>query len=656
MAVNGVTNSNSNFIRFGGLATGLDTDSIIKQLMDAERIPLNRLNQNKTLLEWKRDNYRDITNTLRTFRDDFMDVLKPASNMRSDAAYKKFTVSSTNTSVVTASATTSAIEGTHTISQVTSLATAANTTSTATVTKDLAGTAAAALDYTGANQFQVTLDGVTKTITLRNGVYASAADLVSNGSNDGIQDLVNTAFGAGKITVTQAAGVIKFTAVSSKITLANGTTNNALGNLQFASGASNRINTSDTLATLATKLSGVLTFDGSNNLVFNINNQTTPFTISNTKTLNDLMNQINSSAAGVTISYSELTDKFTLTAKQKGAGDNIIINNTGGTFFGAAGAINIAAVGSVSSVSNGSVNAGTDAQFTLDGVVTTRNDNTFTIDGITYTLNSLYAGPPNITLTTTKDVDGVYKNIKDFVDRYNEVIGKINTELSEKYDRNYLPLTEEQKKDMSKEDIKAWEDKAKTGLLRSDPILSKIVDSMRKSLSDTITGVSGTLSSIGINTSSNYLDKGKLIIDETKLKDAIRTTPDLVKNLFNQTSTTQPSYSPDLTSAQRTTRYNEEGIVNRIYDIVQDNIRTTRNTSGKKGTLLEKAGLVGDVTEIFNLMTDDINKKNDDIAELERKLSKKEARYYKIFTALEKSVSQMNSQSSWLSQQFSGGN
>lgn len=640
------TTATSNYLRISGLATGLDTESMIKQLMDAERIPLTRLTQQRTLLEWKRDDYRDITNTLRSLRDEFMDVLKPASNMLSDSTYKRFAAESTNPTVVTATANATALEGAHTISEITSLATAANTASTAPVTKDLAGSAAAALDYTGANQLQITLDGVTKTISLRNGVYADAADLVSNGT-DGLQDLIDNAFGVmsdgtKKITVTESAGVIGFSASSSKVTVLSGTSSDALSNLKFTSGASNRLNLTDTLSSLALKTG--LVFDGTGNLTFRINGK--DITASSGTTLAGLINQVNSSDAGVTMSYSELTDKFTITAKTAGAGDNLILENTGvSNFFGAP--TNIAA----DTYSNG-----TDAEFTLDGVTTARNDNTFTVDGVTYTLNSTYntATAPNptpITVTINQDVDTIYDSIKAFVDKYNEVIGKINTELTEKYDRDYQPLTDEQKKDMSEDDIKAWETKAKTGLLRSDAILRSVVDRFRSAIYDQITGVDGIITDIGIKTSENYLDNGKLVIDETKLKDAIRQNPDKVRSLFNETSSI--SYSPTLSAADRTTRYNTEGIAQRLSDIIQDNIRTTRDADGRKGTLLEKAGLVGDITEFNNLMDTEIDNKNTAIAALELRLSAKEERYYQIFTALETAVSKMNTQSSWLSQQFS---
>src|SRR5699024_4483734 len=47
-------------MRIGGLASGIDTENIIKELMAAERIPLDKLEQNKTKMEWQRDAFREI--------------------------------------------------------------------------------------------------------------------------------------------------------------------------------------------------------------------------------------------------------------------------------------------------------------------------------------------------------------------------------------------------------------------------------------------------------------------------------------------------------------------------------------------------------------------------------------------------------------------
>ena len=94
-----------------------------------------------------------------------------------------------------------------------------------------------------------------------------------------------------------------------------------------------------------------------------------------------------------------------------------------------------------------------------------------------------------------------------------------------------------------------------------------------------------------------------------------------------------------------TQRYNESGLTQRIYDILQKNIRTSRDSSGRKGALLEKAGIVGDASEFNNLIVDEIKAKDSMIQKMLEMMYQKEEVYYRKFTAMEKMLSQMESQS-----------
>ncbi|MPN55629.1 hypothetical protein SDC9_203313 [bioreactor metagenome] len=102
----------------------------------------------------------------------------------------------------------------------------------------------------------------------------------------------------------------------------------------------------------------------------------------------------------------------------------------------------------------------------------------------------------------------------------------------------------------------------------------------------------------------------------------------------------------------RKVRYNEEGIFNRLSDILEDNISTYRDSNGKKGTLLEIAGIKGDFTEFKNTLTDQIEDKKTRINEMLERITDKEERYYKQFAQLETAMNNMNSQSSWLASQL----
>lgn len=62
-------------MRIGGLASGIDTDSIIRDMMQANRIPLNKITQKKQYLEWQIDDYRAINRQLNTFSTMIFDKL-----------------------------------------------------------------------------------------------------------------------------------------------------------------------------------------------------------------------------------------------------------------------------------------------------------------------------------------------------------------------------------------------------------------------------------------------------------------------------------------------------------------------------------------------------------------------------------------------------
>lgn len=628
--------------RITGLYSGLDTDQLVKDLMRIERIPLDRLVQKKQLAQWKSDDYREITNLLRGIKDEFFNVLKPATNMLSQSSYKKYSVSSTNSSVVTAQGTADAVQGTHTIS-VKRLATADKAVSTGSVTKALE--AEPGDDYAlSGKKFIIELDGVKREIVLDN--YNNLDDLISK-DGSGLQALVDKAFGAGKIIVSNADGKLNFNTGTgaTKITLYSGATNDGLTSLGFSSGSSNRINLGDSLEKLADKLDAGITFNEDGKLVFKINSR--EFTFDKTTSIGNMINTINSdSIANVNMKYDETTDKFVITAKQLGAGDNIVISQTGGNFFD--GASKISSANPVQDEDQG-----VDAEVYVDGQYLVRNSNTFTVNGVTYTINAVHANPgtDKETINITQDTEAIFNNIKSFIEKYNSVIEKINGKLGEKYNRSYLPLTDEQKEALSDEEVEKWEKAAKTGLLRNDPILTKIVNELRSALFDKIEGSGIILSDIGINT-GNYFEKGKLNIDEAKLKDAISKNPEGVMNLFAKKSTSQPSYSRDMSSADRKVRYNEEGIIQRFSDIIEDYISTYRDKDGRKGILLEKAGISQDASDVNNTLYKEIADYEKRILELQDKMYQKEEYYYNKFTAMEKALASMSSQSDWMLSQL----
>lgn len=107
-------------MRLTGLASGLDIDTMVQKLMQAERVPLNKMNQQRQLLDWKRESYREVSTKMVTFlQDKIKDTFSKATSLNA----QKATVTG-NTSAVTATASATA-SGNMTVG-VSKLATASN--------------------------------------------------------------------------------------------------------------------------------------------------------------------------------------------------------------------------------------------------------------------------------------------------------------------------------------------------------------------------------------------------------------------------------------------------------------------------------------------------------------------------------------------------
>lgn len=412
--------------------------------------------------------------------------------------------------------------------------------------------------------------------------------------------------------------------------------------LNLGKGITNRINIGYSLDETSELIKTPITFGGVANdeIEFKINGES--FKFDKDSSLRDIMNSVNSNEnAAVLMKYDKVTDKVLIQSKKEGAGINIMLEEVKGTLFSSLGIV------------EGAYENGQDALVTVDGQDMVRSSNNFTVNDVTYELKNVTSD--ELTVKMKIDTDKVYDNIKEFIDSYNDIIETINTEINEEYDNDYLPLTDQQKEAMSEKDIEKWEEKGKTGLLKNDSTLSKIVRNLRNSIIESVEGISKSMSSIGIST-KNYKDKGKLTIDEEKLKEAIANEPDTVAELFAKKSKDYPSYSRSLKNEEMRTRFEQEGIVSRIFDVIEDSISTFRDENGYKGSLLVKAGMEGDSSELKNVLADDIEDYEDRILEMEKRLIEKENNYYKEFAALETYMSKMNNQSQAIFSQMSGMN
>ncbi|WP_127836353.1 flagellar filament capping protein FliD [Clostridium prolinivorans] len=625
----------SNTLRITGLATGLDVDSMVKTMMKAEQVKVDKMMQDRQILQWQQDLYREIIGDLNTFKSTYFDVLKPDTNMLSKNNYADFDYTSSDSSIATVTAVSGAVSGKYTI-KVNQLASSAYITSNSIV-------------FNKTDNITDTSIWQGKKIKLNDTEITISSDL--NSVDDIVNDInskINASSMKGKIQVSKIIDgsntYIKFDALTTeniKITNVDG-----IENLNVLDGKV--INPS-----LSTKLADLGMTDETGSFKFTYNGNLVSIDVSNQSTLRDFIQNISNKTSGnVTAKFSELTGKFEL--KTSSTGSSMAINLDNGTTSSLMSALGLS--------EDYSIKNGQDAKVEItppgasSSTLVIKSSNIFTIDNISY--NLMQADPnKSVDITVTLNTQKTFDKIKAFIDKYNEIVDKINKKIDEKKQYDYKPLTDEQKKEMSEDDIKKWEEKAKEGLLKNDSNLQNMLYSMRNAFFQKIEGVGLSLKDIGLNTSSDISQRGKIIFDSTlggeqKLKDMLAEKGDEVAKLFMQVSTKQPTYSPNLTQSQRQDRNSDEGIFQRINDILQDYIRTSRNNSGKKGLLIEKAGIKGDFTEYNNLLTNQIKYQDKIISDLNKKLADKENNYYMQFSKLETAMQKLNDQSNWLYQQL----
>jgi flagellar hook-associated protein 2 len=333
--------------------------------------------------------------------------------------------------------------------------------------------------------------------------------------------------------------------------------------------------------------------------------------LSEDATVDNLIAALNGKETGISAFFEPISGKLALTQKQ-----------TGSTAVIEFGAATQAALGIASTDAS---KAGTDAQFMLNGIPMTQSSNTVTIDNMTLTLKSTFASGA-VTLSAATDTQKIFDNIKGFVDKYNETIDLMNKKTREERFRSFAPLTQAQRDELSEDEIKKWEEKAMSGMLRGDTILRGTMDTLRSKWSGATSTTNdldmSRLFQIGLSTVSDFTNGGKIELNEEKLKAAIEKDPEQVYKLFTDENT---------------------GLLPQIRDTAKDSRETITRIAGADGAGAPTYSMGREMTQ----MDTRIKRLNDLLID-------KENAYYRRFAAMETAMNQANSQAASL-QQFLGG-
>lgn len=564
--------------RISGLVSGMDIDSMVKNMMRSSQIRIDRVAQQKAKGEWLQEAYHSVNATLAKFvvdrRSDFGLTASTASGLTYNRSIESLTwmkkASSSDAGVVSVSANAGAVDGSTTIN-----------------VHRLATTWSAAS-------------------------AGSLPALATDGNGAKVADNLANQFGLG------ANAKVDFTLTTSK------------GKLRITSDQN------------ATQAEGVK--------LIKIDLHSTSLT--------SLANSINGVNLGVKASYDGGIRRFFLQTANSGSASTLSIDDQssglgvgeGGFISSSTGTSLLGLTSEAGAVRSLTQYAGLDALLDIGAAVgVTQSSNEFTINSVNYSLHKLGGA----TLQVSPDVDSAYNKIKSFVDEYNKLIDGLNSKLGEKYDRNYQPLTDEQREAMSDDQVKMWEERAKTGLLADSREISSMLSEIRSGIVSSVSGLGGrytSLSSIGIGTAP-YSTDGKLVIDETKLREALQDDASGVLQLLFK--------SPESSTGSRTEQRNQTGLINRMFNDVIDGMKSIINKAGTgdNASLYRsvQATILLDFVTVHNNISSiemELDRHDRTLLTLNDRFIATETRYYRKFTAMEQAIQQANQQSAWLSQQF----
>ncbi len=269
-----------------------------------------------------------------------------------------------------------------------------------------------------------------------------------------------------------------------------------------------------------------------------------------------------------------------------------------------------------------------------------RSGNSIDLDGMTVNLKGTFEAKPKedgkdyepVTFNTTTDSDKIIEAIRSFVDDYNEMATEIKNAYStmpaqKSNGARYEPLTAEQEDSYSESELKAYNEKAKQGILFGDSNMSSMYSKLLSAI--TPGGENGqTLREIGIKTSYND-GMTTLTLDEDALRNALESDPDKVRNAF--TKTTEGGSSSD-------------GLMQTMKNTLDTYVKTTGEP---KGVLITHAGSTKAYTSLNqNSLKTQMDNIDNQIDRWQDKMASQIDRYTTKFSRLEQLIAQMNSQAS----------
>jgi flagellar hook-associated protein 2 len=582
--------------RLTGLASGVDTDSYVEQLMTAASTKYYNYQRKVQKLQWKQEAYRSVISNITDFQSKWLDITS-SSSIRMQKTFNKYKSSATTAEgIETSSVSISNIKGngSHSIEVI-------NKAEAATLQADSNVSVSGKIaDTSSEASIKFSYDGVSSQISV-------ADNLDAEDAQKSIQEQLDAQYGEGKLTASvNDSGEFEIRAAKAGHTLSVSAGDENVSIEQ----KTNKISSSTKLSNLI----GSSAFDASGVASFKVNGE--EITLSSDMTVSEMVSAVNNSSAGVKMAYNSVAGTFTFESNDTGAVSKIDITDDTSGIMSSLGFTDLSAKGK-------------DALLVVDGVEVESSTNKIAFEEFTADISNASDGQ-KVNVSTEKDVDAIYNLINDFVNDYNTLISGISTTSSEQRSEGvngyYEPLTDDEKKEMDDDDIEKWETEAKKGILNRDSLLTGFLSSARStfystsSVAQNSSGRTVGVYNLGITTGDDYTQGGKLYIDEDTLKDAIANDSDALVS-----------------------------IINSIGDSLN---KVANNYVGSNGSMTLKAGIVGKASENDNYLRTDINDIKDKMDQELERLQDKEEHYYEMFSNMETLVNNNNTMLSTLTSYF----
>ena len=456
---------NGSPIRFTGLFSGMDTQSMVQQLMRAESMRMDRLTRRRTTLAWRQEQLRESSSFLNAFRTDNT-MMNPASN--STALSNSRIWNQMNTAV----------------------------------TNMGDGSTAGFNVSVGANATQGRLEVYVHQTASASTVTGTQIPATGNSSLDlsrRMGDFMSDVFGSR----VQHNGRDVYTFRVGNVDIRGTFTDEDTFEEIVASGAPRIFkraangNFADGNVSLGQRSAAVAEFANSNNAHITIND--IQFSVQANETISQFMNRVNADTRNnntFRINYSIIGRNFEVTGLGAGATSSVTLGvpSDDATNGGGRGNMVLNNFGFAAANRSGSAQTAIIRVTDQNGVITEieQNNNQFNIaPGVTINVGASTAGE-TFEINITRDVDAIIEAIDDFISNFNDMMRHLNSLTSTPRPRTntrafFEPLTDLQRSEMSDVEIERWEEQARTGLLHRDDGLRQVVDRIRSEIWNDVT-------------------------------------------------------------------------------------------------------------------------------------------------------------------------